>query len=66
MSALLSKEGLAQYVKIVDFNYSAVIENEPLIEPDQNAIKTEALIKLDLFDDSLLQVRHISKPSNEV
>jgi len=62
MSTLLSKEGLAQYIKIADFDYSAVIENEPLIEPDQNAIQAEALIKLNLFDGSLLQVRHISKP----
>lgn len=61
MFALLSNEGLAQYIKIVDFGYSAVIENEPLVEPDQNAIKAEALIKLNLFDSSLLQVRHISK-----
>jgi len=62
MSALLSKEGLAQYIKIVDFDYSVVIENRLLVEPDQNAIKAEALIKLNLFDGSLLQVHHISKP----
>jgi len=62
MSALLLKEGLAQYIKIVNFSYSAVIENETLVEPDQNTIKAEALIKLNLFDGLLLQVRHISKP----
>ncbi len=62
MSALLSKEGLAQYIKIVNFGYSAVIENRLLVEPDEKAIKAEALIKLNLFDGPLLQVRHISKP----
>jgi len=61
MSALLSKEDLVQYIKIVDFDYNAVIENESLVEPDQNTIKAEALIKLNLFNGSLLQVRHISK-----
>jgi len=34
MSALLSKEGLAQHIKIVDFDYSAVIENKPLVKSD--------------------------------
>jgi hypothetical protein len=55
MSALLLKEDLAQYIKITDF------ENKPLIESGQNVIKTKALIKLNLFDDFLLQVHHISK-----
>ncbi len=61
MSALLSKEDLAQYIKIVNFDYSAVIENRLLVEPNEKAIKAEALIKLNLFDGLLLQVRHISK-----
>jgi len=38
MSALLSKEDLAQYIKIVNFDYSAVIENRLLVEPNEKAI----------------------------
>ncbi len=56
MFALLSKEGLAQYIKIVDFGYSAMIEGEALVKPNEKAIKAEALIKLNLFDGPLLQV----------
>ena len=62
MEALLAREGLAQYIKVQDFGYTAVVENGPLIEPDQSAIKSVSLIKLNCFDGPLLQVRHISKP----
>ena len=62
MEALLAREGLAQYIKIQDFGYTAVVENGPLVEPDQSAIKSVSLMKLNLYDGPLLQVRHISKP----
>ena len=62
MEALLAREGLAQYIKIQDFGYTAVVENGPLVEPNESATKAVSIIKLNCFDSPLLQVRHISKP----
>ena len=62
MEALLAREGLSKYITIADYGYSAIIEGGLLTEPDQNATKTTSLMKLNLYDGPLLQVRHISKP----
>ena len=61
MKALLIREDLFKYITIADYNYSAIIENDLLTESNQNATKTTSLMKLNLYDESLLQVRHISK-----
>ena len=61
MHALLSKEDLTQYIKIVNFDNSASIKDISINQTNESSIKTEALIKLNLFNESLLQVRHIFK-----
>ena len=61
MKALLVREDLFKYITIADYDYFAIIENGLFTESDQNATKTTFLMKLNLYDGSLLQVRHISK-----
>ena len=58
---MLTREELLNYIKYFDYNIESVIEDgEPVIQ-SSDSIKTTSLIKLNLCDESLLQIRHINK-----
>jgi len=61
IESLLAKEGLTKYLKIPNFGYEPVVEGEEPINESPEAAKTTAIIKLNLADGPLLQIRHIFK-----
>ena len=62
IDSLLAREGLLNHIKYSDYDIEPVIELDERVHQSSDSIKTSSLIKLNLCDGPLLQVRHINKP----
>ena len=61
INSLLTKEELLNYIKYSDYNIESVIKDDESVIQSFDLIKATSLIKLNLCDGPLLQIRHINK-----
>ena len=61
IKALLASMGLINYITIQNYDIELMIEGENLVAKNAESIKTTSLIKLNCYDEPLLQVQHITK-----
>ena len=61
IDSLLAREELLNYIKYSDYNIESVIKDDESVIQSSDSIKATSLIKLNLCDGSLLQIRHINK-----
>ena len=61
LDSLLARKGLIEYINTQDYNLYYPVEGETGLTPAKG-VKAASVIKLNLIDGPLLQIRYITKP----